>query len=628
MEDCLGSLHLSGQNPTCNTPPTEENTPCLGNLNLTPSSCNIPTPSCEDPCVGDITPTPVICLDANYFIYDQLGELLGSGSIKSGQTKDIELDLTEYCTNCNPATYEVRDQNNNLLASGSINSGGFQLITINLPTCQNAVVNIRKQNNTLITSLSVPSGATQNYNVANSTITLKDTDGNTLSVTTVQATDNVDIVAPDVTYVITRDNLPFISGSEPSGGNIVVNVPSDCPPPPECDPLEITFGGYPLMTVPEPCGELVALSCSTQTIHAYVDDGSEVTGTYFYDDITGNYIRDEDHFIFYNGTAWEIEKTGGNIASANGSEEFPWQADWSAHPSVTVTQATIGQSCGGDVVCDDATAVLKDTAANVLSTTNIPSGTSQDITAPDSTLTVNSAAFTTARSGQTKDLGLINESNANITPISLTGGNIKVYTGGDTRLPKTGADTATISGDDATNQRGRGTSFFLLDTNNPFGHLRRFTGKTGGYHDGTNYKDVNGTNTTEALAFPDSVILDWMDETSTDVKAYRYTLLSGTANAVIAAQPYTHDTHADWQVCNINEVLNLARKKGVISAWFTWLPLNHTISATTSTFVMCTTPNELGNYFQFQEFVIQAASPAVTRSWYITRRYTKSSLGL
>ena len=40
------------------------------------------------------------------------------------------------------------------------------------------------------------------------------------------------------------------------------------------------------------------------------------------------------------------------------------------------------------ITCADATAVLKDTAGSTISSTNIPSGTSQDIVAPDGTVTV------------------------------------------------------------------------------------------------------------------------------------------------------------------------------------------------------------------------------------------------
>lgn len=63
----------------------------------------------------------------------------------------------------------------------------------------------------------------------------------------------------------------------------------------------------------------------------------------------------------------------------------------------------------------DATAVLKDTAGNTLSTTNIPSGDTQNITAPDGTLNIvntdNDPIQTeTVRSGQTKSATIPNVS--------------------------------------------------------------------------------------------------------------------------------------------------------------------------------------------------------------------------
>lgn len=442
--------------------------------------------------------------------------------------------------------------------------------------------------------------------------------------------DLCDIECEPVTYTITRDNLPFANGSVPSGGNLNFNVPSDCPPPTECDPLEITFGGYPLITVPEPCGETVALSCDSLTIHAYVDDGAEVTGVYYKDG--SNYVRDEDHFIFYNGTAWEIEKTGGNIASANGSEEFPWQADWSAHPSVTVTQATIGQSCGGDVVCDDATAVLKDTAANVLSTTNIPSGTSQDITAPDSTLTVNIAAFTTARSGEIKDIGLINEINATITPISLTGGNIKVYTGGNSLPIQTGNTTSVVSGDDGTLQYGSLLNWFQLTTNHEFGHNWRFVGTTGGYNDSTTgtagtWRDVNGNATTEILAFPNGVILDMASRNQTTVMVYARTPVSGDATTVFAGQPYTYAGLNKFRVANNNEVMRVFIWNNAFQG-LDWWAFGITLGSTSSSQSLRASTGIGGNHTHFFNTGINSISPAGTRRHIMCARLTFADLGI
>jgi VCBS repeat-containing protein len=82
-------------------------------------------------------------------------------------------DTIEYAT-CREATFEVKNTEGALLDSGTIPSGGYQLVEINTASCD------------------------------------------------------------PVTYNITRDGEPFASGSEPSGGSININVPSDCPAPEPC----------------------------------------------------------------------------------------------------------------------------------------------------------------------------------------------------------------------------------------------------------------------------------------------------------------------------------------------------------------------------------------------------------
>jgi VCBS repeat-containing protein len=54
--------------------------------------------------------------------------------------------------------------------------------------------------------------------------------------------------------------------------------------------------------------------------------------------------------------------------------------------------------------CEDATAVLRDTNGDVISTTIIPSGGSEDITAPDGNIEINSVQFDTVLSGGTKNV--------------------------------------------------------------------------------------------------------------------------------------------------------------------------------------------------------------------------------
>lgn len=80
----------------------------------------------------------------------------------------------------------------------------------------------------------------------------------------------------------------------------------------------------------------------------------------------------------------------------------------------------------------------------------------------------------------------------------------------DTGLPpKTGQTTSYAARDDGDDEFGAGVSILELSQNNPFGHKRRFTGITGGYHNGTTWVDKNGNNTTEALAFPFNLVCDF-----------------------------------------------------------------------------------------------------------------------
>jgi hypothetical protein len=58
-------------------------------------------------------------------------------------------------------------------------------------------VNVNKSDGTLISAVTVASGDTEPYNVADSTAVLKDTDGNTLSTTSIKATESGNIEAPD-----------------------------------------------------------------------------------------------------------------------------------------------------------------------------------------------------------------------------------------------------------------------------------------------------------------------------------------------------------------------------------------------------------------------------------------------
>lgn len=217
---------------------------------------------------------------------------------------------------------------------------------------------------------------------------------------------------------------------------------------PEC--LDCEGGGpcedgavnwYEEQLVSVPSGGSENLTCDTQVNAAYVQDGGSVTGTYTLDGTLNGrniYRLDVDHNLEYTGTRWRLVKPGADVDAAVGTEQFPWQADWSA-TTLTVTQATIGEYCGGNVApcdpltvtvgratltevtdpcgktvamsvidkngtnvdnieldgldirildlpappCEDAAWTLRDSAANTLNTGTIPSGGSANIDAPD-----------------------------------------------------------------------------------------------------------------------------------------------------------------------------------------------------------------------------------------------------
>ena len=69
-----------------------------------------------------------------------------------------------------------------------------------------------------------------------------------------------------------------------------------------------------------------------------------------------------------------------------------------------------------ETTCADATAVLKDTANNTILTEAIPSGATENITAPDATVTLNGGAFQTPRSGQSIDVTTVDQNGVAFAP--------------------------------------------------------------------------------------------------------------------------------------------------------------------------------------------------------------------
>lgn len=199
--------------------------------------------------------------------------------------------------------------------------------------------------------------------------------------------------------------------------------------------------------------------------------------------------------------------------------------------STVPTPAGVAFTCTPVAPCNDATAVLKDTALTVISTTSIASGASADITAPDATYTVQYEDATPIASGSIVSGGSVLVE----VPVCPAGGSVGAT------LMRTGQTTSYRTGDDPT--RGRATDFFTLAENNPFGNTNRFTDELGG----ANYAN--------------NIIIDWSTYDGSTVLGYYRTLSSisdwdGAVDWCIAQSIGTFTS--GWELINIIELTNIS----------------------------------------------------------------------
>jgi hypothetical protein len=173
---------------------------------------------------------------------------------------------------------------------------------------------------------------------------------------------------------------------------------------------------------------------------------------------------------------------------------------------------------GTIVELPDTPVLVTDQNGNPLGGESVPSVTGATIEVTitptpcaDATFEINGIEVATIPSGDTGSIQVVQDSNE---VGSLVGGQWVIppcpVVLPCNKLPtKTGQTESFATGDDGDEQRGRETSMFVLSNNSFVGHNFRFVGKTGGYYDGTNFRDINGNIVTKAEAFPDNVCVDW-----------------------------------------------------------------------------------------------------------------------
>jgi len=240
----------------------------------------------------------------------------------------------------------------------------------------------------------------------------------------------------------------------------------------------------------------------------------------------------------------------------------------------------------------NSTAVLKDTDANTLSTTSILAQGSQDITAPDGNIQLNSVAMTTVLSGGTENIQVrqssgstqvgskqgqywriadadIENSDQSYTSTVKAEGTLVLpdidFTDSDgttTSVPsvqnivatpctpqkniashiKTGQTTSYRTNDDGDLQRGRETDFTTLSSNNPFGNTNRFTDDGGGQ------------------TYTSDWVIDWAFcnyVSETVIGWYRVEQSTTNFAGAMTGQPYNLGGYSDCYVPNVTELMSI-----------------------------------------------------------------------
>lgn len=268
-----------------------------------------------------------------------------------------------------------------------------------------------------------------------------------------------------------------------------------------------------------------------------------------------------DSVVIPSGEAADVVAPNSNysIKDTGGLELYSGQTESGATLNKTIQDATIkntdnsvsiGLKAEEIKIAPDITVSLFNSLGSLINEATAPSLKDVSIDAPDITFTDSNGDASTVAAG------------VDITATACEAPNYK-----GTALPmKTGQDSVFIIGDDGATKYGRLISWYQLSKNNFFGNDRRFTGTTGGYHNGTAYKDVSGAASTYSAQFPNNIIIDWdtFDEETGNFVMY-YNVIAGNQtwnNARLSAIALSLGAFTSgWHMSNWNEFFNV-RKMG------------------------------------------------------------------
>jgi hypothetical protein len=196
-------------------------------------------------------------------------------------------------------------------------------------------------------------------------------------------------------------------------------------------------------------------------------------------------------------------------------------------------------------VCDDASYTLKSNDLTVISSGTIPSGGSDDIIAPNATVTYNGGTVITAiQSNQSEDLTFEYENGDTANPTSVVGTVLTFPNLQSTFDPRDLIDHTT------------------LNWINPFGNNSRFT-------------DTLGTQ-----LYVNGIVIDWTSYNipASTVSLYleNSVLYSGTyANAITYYPGATIGGLSGWRMGTFSELSNLIIDSAVINNYLNYAPFNY-----------------------------------------------------
>jgi len=388
----------------------------------------------------------------------------------------------------------------------TIPSGGSYTVS-STQSCDDATAVLKNTDGTTISSTDIPSGASQDIIAPDATADLQNTDGTTISTTAIPAGDSEIITAPDATFSI--------------NGTQVATIPSG----------------------------------DSDSIQVRKESGSDQIGS-----LQGQHWRIDDSVITLKDTANNTLSTTNVPATEAEDITAPdGTVNVNKSDSTLISAQTVLSNGTTNYNVADSTAVLKDTAGATLSTTAIKATESEDITAPDATVTVNDSAYGSAPSNGSLDVDVEYSDGTDVGTVSGSIVEIPDNRYNSANPYKTGQTTSYASGDDGDLERGRGSDFTTLDFNNPFGNTNRFTDTTG------------------AQTYANDIVIDWASAdyvNETVLGWYRIEQGGGGVNwsTAISATPQTIGGFTNFYLPNAHEMSSLINHGLVVT--LNYAPLN------------------------------------------------------